>query len=352
MGIARIALFSDGGDGYSAWMRAVEFHLGLLPNRSARACVELGQLAEQLGYAGVWIADSHSVFRDAYVILANLAVATSRIKLATGVTQTVTRHPAAVASSWATLQELSDGRAVLGIGVGESAVRNLGLKPERLAVFEHKLRTIRALLRGEETEYDGTMIRMPWSKFDVPIIMACSGPKSLQLGGRIADGVLFQVGSSPAFVRYALDNIRKGAESAGRTLAEVKLLMRVACSVGEDREAAREAVKGYAAVGAGTTFATVPREYFADDLYEELQRFKAAYDYQEHGSNDARHKALLTERIVDAIAIAGTPDEAAPRFRELADLGLDGFCWTAGMPEPEPFIRTFAETVMPAVRER
>jgi 5,10-methylenetetrahydromethanopterin reductase len=328
---------------------ALEFHLGLLPNRSLGACVELGRLAEELGYAGVWIADSHSVFRDAYAILANLATSTRRIRLATGVTQTVTRHPAVLANSWATLQEACGGRAILGIGVGESAVRNLGLKPERLAVFETKLRTIRALLKGEAVEYEGHEIRMPWSAFDVPIVMACSGPKSLQLGGRLADGVLFQVGADPAFVRYALDNIRAGAESAGRRLDDLMLLMRIACSVGPDRAAAREAVKGYAAVGAGTTFATVPREYFADDLWEDLARFKAAYDYREHGSNEARHKALLTDRILDAIAIAGTPDEAVPRFRELAGLGLDGFCWTAGMPEPQPFIRAFADTVMPAL---
>ncbi|MFQ5635776.1 MAG: LLM class flavin-dependent oxidoreductase, partial [Gammaproteobacteria bacterium] len=282
-------------------------------------------------------------------IVANLSMSTQRIGLATGVTQTVTRHPAVLANSWATLQELSAGRAMLGVGVGESAVRNLGLKPERLAVFEHKIRTIRALLRGEAVEYEGHEIRMPWSEFDVPIVMACSGPKSLQLGGRLADGVLFQVGSDPAFVRYALDNIRAGAESAGRDPAKLKLLMRVACSVAPDRDAAREAVKGYAAVGAGTTYATVPREYFDDGLWADLERFKASYDYREHGSNEAKHKALLTDRIVDAIAIAGTPEETAPRFCELAQLGLDGFCWTAGMPEPEPFIRSFADTIMPGV---
>ncbi|MGI9343502.1 MAG: LLM class flavin-dependent oxidoreductase, partial [Gammaproteobacteria bacterium] len=131
--------------------------------------------------------------------------------------------------------------------------------------------------------------------------------------------------------------------------SDLKLLMRVACSVGDDRDAAREAVKGYAAIGAGTTYATVPREYFDDDLWDDLTRFKASYDYQEHGSNEAKHKALLNDRIIDAIAIAGTPDEAIPRFNELASLGLDGFCWTAGMPEPEPFIRAFADEVMPAI---
>ena len=333
-------------------MGPVEFHLGILPNKPVSQCVKLGQLAEELGYAGFWVADSHSVFRDAYMVLANTAVVTNRILLAAGVTPTPTRHPAVLANAWATLQELSNGRAVMGLGVGDSAVSNLGLKPERLAVFEEKLKTVRALMKGECADYQGKELRMPWAKFDVPIVMACSGPKSLQMGGRLADGILFQVGSDPAFVRYALDNIQKGADAAGRKLEDIKLIMRVACLVDDDRELAREAVKGYAAVAAGTTYMTVSREYFDDDLYEDLTRFKAGYDYKEHGSSAAKHKELLTDRILDAIAIAGTPEEAIPRFQQIADMGVNGFCWTAGMPEPEPFVRGFAATVMPALSQQ
>jgi len=328
----------------------VEFHIGILPNQSVQRAVDLGTAAEEFGFAGVWVADSHSVMRDAYTILALLAQKSKQIQLATGVTPTVTRHPAVLANSWATLQEISHGRAILGIGVGESAVHNLGLKPERLAVLEEKIRVIRALLRGESVEYEGTNIQMAWSDCEVPVVMACSGPKSLQLGGRIADGVLFQVGADPAFVRYALDNISKGAKQAGRSLKDLKLYMRIACAISEDRDKAREEVKGYATVAAGTTFQTVPKEYFDEQLWEELARFKSHYDYAEHGSNKAQHKALLTDRILDAIAIAGTPAEAVSRFRQLADMGLDGFVWPAGMPEPIPYLETFARKVMPQLQ--
>jgi len=326
---------------------SVEVHIGILPNRSVQQAVDLGVAAEEFGYDGVWIADSHSIMRDAYAVLTLLAAKTRRIQLAAGVTLTVTRHPAVLANSWATLQEISGGRAILGIGVGESAVHNLGLKPERLAVLEDKIRVIRALLRGESVDYEGTNIQMAWSNCEVPVVMACSGPKSLQLGGRIADGVLFQVGSSPAFVQYALDNIRKGAEQAGRNLDDLKLYMRVACAVSADREKAREEVKGYAAAAAGTTVKTVPREYFDEQLWEELVNFKSNYDYAQHASNQARHKELLTDRILDAIAIAGTPSEAVPRFQELAGMGLDGFVWAAGMPDPAGYLETFAREVMP-----
>jgi len=312
----------------------------------------MGRLSEELGYAGIWVADSHSVMRDAYSILSVLATQTSSLQLATGVTHTVTRHPAVLANSWATLQELSEGRAICGIGVGESAVHNLGLRPERLAVFEEKVQVMRALLNAETVEYEGKEIQMPWSTQPVPIIMASSGPKSLQMAGRIADGVLFQVGADPRLVQYALDNIRAGAESAGRKLSDLKLYMRIATSVHEDRDTAQRELKGYTSVAAGTVFKTVPREYFDDDLYADMAQFKAAYDYGEHGSNESSHSDLLTDRIFKAVAIACAPEEAVKRFRVLADMGIDGFVSPFGMPKPIPYMETFAEQVIPHVLQR
>ena len=328
---------------------AVAFHVGCLPIYSLEACLGMGRQAEELGYTGIWIADSHSVMRDPYSILSVLAIQTSKLQLATGVTNTVTRHPGVLASSWATLQELSAGRAICGIGVGESAVYNLGLKPEKLAAFEEKLGVIRALLRGDSVIFEGSELKMPWSKAKVPLVMASSGPKSLQLAGRIADGVLFQVGTDPGLVQYALDNIRVGAESAGRQLSDIKLYMRVATSVHEHRETAQQDLKGYTSVAAGTVFKTVPQKYFTAGLYEDLTRFKAAYDYSEHGSNDSEHSNLLTDRIYNAMAIACPPAEAIERFRVLAGMGINAFVLPFGMPDPIPYMKTFAEHVMPNV---
>jgi 5,10-methylenetetrahydromethanopterin reductase len=327
----------------------VEFHIGILPRQSVRHSLTTARAVEELGLAGVWVADSHSIMRDAYALLNVLAIQTSRIKLAAGVTPTGTRHPAVLANSWATLDELSGGRAILGIGTGDSAVINLGMRPEKLAAFEEKVKVIRALMRGEEIEYEGARIRMPWSRCQVPVVMACSGPRSLQLGGRIADGVLFQVGADPAFVRYALENIRTGAESSGRQLRDLTLYMRLACAVNDDREKARNQVRGYASVAAGTVFKTIPRAYFDDALWEDVEKFKSGYDYIEHGSNRSRQAELMTDRILDAIAVAGTPAEAVTRFRELAKMGMNGFVCPVGMDDPLPYLRNFAEQVVPNV---
>lgn len=328
---------------------SVSFDIGILPNRPVNDCMKLALAAEELGYGGVWLADSQCVMRDAYAIMSLIAEQTSRIRVASGVTNAITRHPPVLANSWATLNEISQGRAVLGIGVGESSIRTLGLRPDKLAELENKIGALRALMNGGEVEWEGTSFRLTWPRCRVPVVMACSGPKSLQLGGRIADGVLFQVGAEPAFVRYALDNIRIGAEQAGRKLDDLELYMRVATSVSSDRGKARDEIRGYAAVAAGTVFKTVPREYFHDALWQELDEFKKGYDYFEHGSNQARHRELLTDTIVDAISISGTPADAVPRFQEIVDMGVHKFVWPANMPDAMHFLREFAKKVMPNV---
>ena len=120
--------------------------------------------------------------RDAYTIMSLIASQTSRIRVASGVTNAITRHPSVLANSWATLDEISGGRAVMGIGVGESSIRTLGLKPDRLAALENKIGVLRALMNGDEVEWEGNTFRLTWPRCQVPIVMACSGPKSLQLG--------------------------------------------------------------------------------------------------------------------------------------------------------------------------
>jgi alkanesulfonate monooxygenase SsuD/methylene tetrahydromethanopterin reductase-like flavin-dependent oxidoreductase (luciferase family) len=96
-------------------------------------------------------------------------------------------------------------------------------------------------------------------------------------------------------------------------------------------------------------FSAVPREGFPDDLWDDLRELKERYDYYWHGQAAADHAAALTEQALDAVAIAGTPEEAVPRFRELVALGVDGFVIPAQMPDPHAFVRVLAERVIPAL---
>ena len=329
---------------------AVSFHIGILPNRPLRDFVDWIALADELGFGGVWVADSQSVFRDAFIALTMFAQRTKNMELGTGVTNIITRHPAVLANSFATLDEISGGRAQLGIGIGDSAIYNIGQKPSKLLRFEEVIGVIRTLMTGDTAHFDGQDIKVSWPPRKVPIVMACTGPRSLQLAGRIADGVLFQVGSAPILVKYAKKNIEIGAREAGRDPKDIKLYQRLACAVSEDREQVRTEARGYASVAAGTIYAGIPKEDIPEGLWEDLHIMKQEYDYQQHGSMDAKQADLITDRILDAVAIAGTAEEAVPRFKELIELGVENFVLPIATKEPDAIIKTLADQVMPHLK--
>ena len=143
----------------------------------------------------------------------------------------------------------------------------------------------------------------------------------MQLAGRIADGVLFQAGAEPAVIQYAIDNIHLGARQAGRDPSEVILCARLGCAVSEDREAARSEVKAYAAAAAETVFQSKPETLMPPDLLADLRRLKEGYDYYEHISSAAEHRSMVTDRIIDSMVIAGTPEEVIPKFKAIIALG-------------------------------
>jgi 5,10-methylenetetrahydromethanopterin reductase len=185
---------------------------------------------------------------------------------------------------------------------------------------------------------------MTWGGRPVPIVFASSGPRSLEAAGRVADGVLFQVGALPGMVSYALEHVERGA--VGRPVTRY---MRLACSLDHDRRAARAAAAGYVAAAAGTVFRSAPAELLDEALLADIRALKERYDYFEHTSSTAAHSELVTDRILDAIAIAGTPEEAVPRFRELAASGVDAFVLTVTSPRPEDTLRLLADEVLPAL---
>jgi 5,10-methylenetetrahydromethanopterin reductase len=326
---------------------AISFHIGILPNRQLDDFVDWVALADELGFGGVWVADSQSVFRDAFMALTMFALRTKNMELGTGVTNIITRHPAVLASSFATLDEISGGRAQLGIGVGDSAIYNIGHKPSKLKRFEEIIGVLRTLMAGDTAHFDGQDIKVSWPPRKVPVVIACTGPRSLQLAGRIADGVLFQVGSAPFLVKYAKKNIELGAKEAGRDPKDIKLYQRLACAVAEDREQVRTEARGYASVAASTIYAGIPKEDVPEGLWEDLHIMKQEYDYQQHGSMDAKQADLITDRILDAVAIAGTPEEAVPRFKQLIELGVENFVLPIATKEPDKIIKTLADEVMP-----
>jgi 5,10-methylenetetrahydromethanopterin reductase len=153
----------------------VSLDLGIVAREPAPHVVQLCEEAEELGFGGLWVADSQAIFRDAFAILAVAAARTKRILLSTGVTNPVTRHPA-LAGSFATLDELAPGRVVLTLGRGESAVFTIGRRPATTRRLEQSVHALRALLAGETVSWDGGEARLTWPTCTVPIYPGGVGP--------------------------------------------------------------------------------------------------------------------------------------------------------------------------------
>ena len=223
--------------------------LGVLLNAeySAAELIRLGVLAEELGYRSFMYVDVR-FHRECYIGLASVAMHTKRILLATGVTDPYSRHPAITAASVATLDELSDGRAVLGLGLGGAGFKELGIhKTLPVAALRESIGAIRRLWRGEEVTLDGKVISLSKGRLQftpvrdrIPIVIATQGEQISRLSGELADGVLIantvsEAGarvlraadcrwrgeSRPAVERYrhqpALGGVRLGRRSRSHT---------------------------------------------------------------------------------------------------------------------------------------
>src|SRR5262249_33423053 len=141
---------------------------------------------------------------------------TERILLGPFITNPTSRHPAVAASAAVTLQKMSSGRALFGIGLGETSIRDLGVHPMPLPQFEEYVLAVRGLCQGRSVQHEGRELRLLWEAADVPILVAGDGPRIQRLAGRVADGAIVGNGATPEVVRHALSNVRAGAEEAGR----------------------------------------------------------------------------------------------------------------------------------------
>src|SRR6267378_2576122 len=169
----------------------LNFGVTVLPDPPYTRLIELIQFAEQRGFEYAWTYDSHVLWQESFPVMALVADRTSKIKLGHRVTNPGTREPTVLASAYATLHDISDGRMVMGIGRGDSARRTIGLQPVKMAEFEESCRMIREFMNGRPVEWNGTELKLEWARTEpeIPLYVAGYGPKALAVAGRVADGV-------------------------------------------------------------------------------------------------------------------------------------------------------------------
>ena len=305
------------------------------------------RLAEGLGFDLVGVGDVPMHYRDVNVCLAVVAEATSRVRLGPMVTNPVSRHPGVVASAAASLDALSGGRMVLGLGAGGGPLFSMGLSVPKRPELRQATATIRSLLAGEPSEWEGRPLTLAPER-PVPVYLAAYGLVTARIAGEVADGVLFAGGTSPEVVTSARQAVVDGASAAGRDPGEVDFWVMTRASVGSTAEDAYAPIKanlasaGSHGLRSAAQLATVPEAFV--DAVRELQR---RYDQSEHVKWDGANARLvdelgITPYLAERFAIAGTPGHVCERFDDLAELGVDRVLVPAVDREPEQFLEAFA----------
>jgi 5,10-methylenetetrahydromethanopterin reductase len=297
---------------------AFDFGVGLFPTEPLPKMIHLAEMTEELGYSHIWVGDSHLIWREAYVNMTAIALSTTRVKLGTGVTNPLTRHPSVVASAYATLEEYAPGRTVVGIGLGDSSVETMGMKPAKLSYFEKTIAQMRELLDGKEVQLEtGKIHLLHPCKNRVPIYIAASGPKMLELSGRIADGIIVLVGVADEYIAHARERIAAGAKAAGRRAEDINLVLWVPCAV-SDTAPAKDAVKAHVA-----RVVAHPLPYVLDPNEQKvLEEIRKTYDYYHHMDQQANHAEVIPDWLVDKFAIAGTVAECRAQVERIKKTGI------------------------------
>ncbi|MDQ4029975.1 MAG: TIGR03842 family LLM class F420-dependent oxidoreductase, partial [Actinomycetota bacterium] len=226
------------------------FGVTVLPDPPYRRFLELIKLAEQHGFEYGWTYDSHVLWHESTPLLALALRETSRMKLGHFVTNPGTREPTVLASMYATLHEISDGRMIMGIGRGDSARRYIGQPPVKVAEFERRCRMIKDFMNGREVEWNEKELQLKWVREELPPIelhVAGYGPKALAVAGRVGDGVIIQLADAD-IIQWIMGTARKAAEEAGRDPAELKCIVGAPSHISEDIADAREQVRWFPAM--------------------------------------------------------------------------------------------------------
>ncbi|HXH09185.1 MAG TPA: LLM class flavin-dependent oxidoreductase [Alphaproteobacteria bacterium] len=290
-----------------------------------REIVDIVQQAETLGYESVWVGESWG--RDGFTWLTQLACHTHTIKLATGITPVYSRSPALIAQTVASLDEISEGRVILGLGTsGPIVIENWhGVPFERpLRRTREYIEIIRLVLSGERVNYKGEIFqlkgfRLPFAppRSSVPIYVASLGPQNLRLTGELADGwlpIYLDVGHLPRFQQ----ELALGAQKAGRGLSAIDVAPYILACVSADVEGARALVKAHLAYyigGMGTFYANLIAQYGFEDA---VQRVREAW-----GKGDRRAAAgHVSDEMVSHMAICGSPQEGREQLARYRAAGV------------------------------
>ena len=318
----------------------LDFGVTFLPDPPAHTFVDRVVRAEELGFRYAWTYDSHILWQEGYVFLSLAAAATSKIKLGHCVTNPGIREPTVTASAYATLQDVSGGRMVMGIGRGDSSRRVVGLQPVPVKQFETALEMIKDLMNGREVQWNGRSLQLQWAQGqpEIPMYVAGYGPRALGVAGRVGDGVIIQL-ADPEITRWIIERARDAAVQAGR---EPDALAPIVCApavVDADLPRWREETRWFPAMVSNHVKDLIARYGTDGEIPKALTDFAQAvkeYDYAEHSQVGAAHGKYISDEITERFCILGDVEDHVAKLRELEELGVrqvDLYLMTSALDE-------------------
>lgn len=327
--------------------------------RDLNEFAEWCEQAERVGLDVLGSGDSSTLWIDPFVALTVAAQHTKTARLVTTVTNPATRHPAVMASGFAGLQAASNGRAVMGIGGGDSALLNLGMRPPPLAYLENYVQAVRGLTAGEEVTWEGKKLKLQWPVQKTPVWVAANGAKTLRMAGRIADGVIVGLGVDEAAVRETLKHIGEGAREAGRRMEDIEIWWMIRPLISRTEREGWEQLRFLLCAVANHVFRfTFEGKGAPPELHGALTQLQKEYrpdlhsDYRHAGGHNAQlvDKLGLLEYLGRRFAVTGPPEQVAEGFKRIAGWGATNFLLIQVVEDRIGALKQMAEQVFPKVR--
>ena len=324
--------------------------------------MRLIQSIESAGFDGAGILDSQMISRDTFVTLGQAATHTSRMHLFPAVTNPFTRHASVLAGAIQTVEELAPGRVKFVMGTGYTSATTIGRKAATLAEMRESIATIKTLLAGESARFGETAGRLGYAGGRrIPVLMAASGPKAIEVAGEVADGVLLLVGSNRGIVQRALELLERGARRAGRKVEDLEVIWAVrtgtAPTLAEARRQARPTAVHWGVLRwgghwLGPAGVKLPELTIPDAVWKVYPDLSHANDWNAAIAATSFVPDEVIAELCDALGLIGTAEYCADRIAEMTKLGVRNLYLmpfqTFAAPETE--IAAFRDVVFPRLR--
>jgi probable F420-dependent oxidoreductase len=332
----------------------MDFGVVFQTNPPGSEVVELTKRAEGHGFTHGWAFDSHVLWEEPFVIFSLMLQATERMIVGPMVTNPETRDWTVLASLFATLNEMFDGRTICGMGRGDSAVRYTGGKPTTLARMKESMDIIKRLVAGETVEWRDETFSIPWidTPRDLPMWGAGYGPKALKMVGESCDGFILQL-ADPYLVEWTSKAVKDAAEKAGRNPDDVKICVAAPAYVGNDLPHQRDQVRWFGGM-VGNHVADLVARYGSDEsmIPKELTAYieaREGYDYDHHGKTGNPDTEFVPDDVVDRFCVLGPIEDHIQKMEELRDLGVDQFAIYLMHDAKEATLDAYGTEVMSAL---